>query len=229
MAGIVVVEDNEQIREAVSSYLRLDGHDVREFGRVAGVLEAVKMKNPDLLILDVMLPDGDGFRLAKRIRERSAVPILFLTARASESDRITGFEIGGDDYVVKPFSPKELALRVRSILRRTGREQPPGGARTTWKRGETVLVMDDLAHRATVDGREIALTAAEWKILSYLGANPGLVVSRERILGECLDYAAEGSERTVDTHIKNIRIKFGAPDFVETVRGFGYRFTGEKR
>jgi len=125
MAEIIIVEDNDAIREAVGSYLRLDGHGVREFGRVQGVLEAVKMKNPDLLILDVMLPDGDGFQLAKRIRERSQVPMLFLTARTSESDRITGFEVGGDDYVVKPFSPKELALRVRSILRRTERGKPP--------------------------------------------------------------------------------------------------------
>jgi DNA-binding response OmpR family regulator len=228
MAEIIIVEDNDAIREAVSSYLKLDGHGVREFGRVQGVLEAVKMRSPDLLILDVMLPDGDGFQLAKRIRERSQVPMLFLTARASESDRITGFEVGGDDYVVKPFSPKELALRVLSILRRTEKREPAEYVRMIWKRGKDRLVMDSLSHRATINGREIALTAAEWKILAYLGSSPGMVVSRDRILGECLDYMAEGSERTVDTHIKNVRIKLGTPDFIETVRGFGYRFTGEK-
>jgi DNA-binding response OmpR family regulator len=229
MAEIIIVEDNESIREAVSSYLRLDGHEVREFGLVQGVLEAVKMRSPDLLILDVMLPDGDGFQLAKRIRERFQVPMLFLTARTSESDRITGFEVGGDDYVVKPFSPKELALRVQSIIRRTKKKDPDENARAVWKRGEDLLVMDHLSHRVSVNGREIALTAAEWKILSYLGSNHGIVVSRDRILGQCLDYMAEGSERTVDTHIKNVRIKLGTPDFIETVRGFGYRFTGEKR
>jgi two-component system phosphate regulon response regulator PhoB len=229
MAEIIIVEDNEAIREAVCSYLRLDGQVVREFGRVQGVLEAVKIRNPDLVILDVMLPDGDGFQLAKRIRGRSRVPILFLTARTSESDRITGFEVGGDDYVVKPFSPKELALRVQSILRRTKEKEPAETALTVWKRGEDLLVMDSLSHRVSINGKEIALTAAEWKILAYLGANPGIVVSRERILGECLDYMAEGSERTVDTHIKNIRIKLGTPELIETVRGFGYRFTGEKR
>jgi DNA-binding response OmpR family regulator len=229
MAEIIIVEDNESIREAVSSYLRLDGHEVREFGLVQGVLEAVKMRSPDLLILDVMLPDGDGFQLAKRIRERFQVPMLFLTARTSESDRITGFEVGGDDYVVKPFSPKELALRVQSIIRRTKKKDPDENARAVWKRGEDLLVMDHLSHRVSVNGREIALTAAEWKILAYLGSNHGIVVSRDRILGQCLDYMAEGSERTVDTHIKNVRIKLGTPDFIETVRGFGYRFTGEKR
>jgi DNA-binding response OmpR family regulator len=228
MAEIIIVEDNESIREAVSSYLRLDGHGVREFGRLQGVLEAVRMRSPDLLILDVMLPDGDGFQLAKRIRDRSQVPILFLTARTSESDRITGFEIGGDDYVVKPFSPKELALRVQSILRRARVNAPAEDASAAWTLGKELLAMDSLSHRVSVNGKEITLTAAEWKILAYLGANPGIVVSRERILGECLDYMAEGSERTVDTHVKNIRIKLDNPDFIETVRGFGYRFTGRK-
>jgi len=226
MAGIFIVEDNEGIREAVASYLRLDGHEVMEFGRVNGVLEALKVRDPDLIVLDVMLPDGDGFRLAKRIREKSEVPILFLTAKTSESDRITGFEIGADDYVVKPFSPKELALRVASILKRARRETPKAGRATAWKLDGALLEIDEPAHKVMVDGREIPLTAAEWKILSYLAANPGIVIPRERILGQCLDYMAEGSERTVDTHIKNIRVKLGDSGFIETVRGFGYRFRG---
>ena len=120
MARIFVVEDNESLREAVCSYLRLNDHEVVEFPRIGGVLEAIDTKPPDLIVLDVMLPDGDGFLLARKIRKDHVVPIIFLTAKATESDRITGFELGADDYVVKPFSPKELSLRVEAVLRRSG-------------------------------------------------------------------------------------------------------------
>ena len=229
MEKIIVIEDNETIREAVASYLRLDNYEVYEFGRLKGVLEAVKMKNPDLIILDVMLPDGNGFQLAKRIRSISDVPIVFLTAKTSESDRITGFEIGGDDYVVKPFSPKELTLRVKSILKRSSKKEREKKHTGIWKLGNDVLSMDDLTHRTLVNEREIALTAAEWKILYTLAGSPGIVFSRDRLLGECLDYMAEGSERTIDTHIKNIRIKLGTAVWIETVRGWGYRFSGKSQ
>jgi DNA-binding response OmpR family regulator len=229
MEKIIVIEDNESIREAVASYLRLDNYEVYEFGRLQGVLEAVKMKNPDLIILDVMLPDGNGFQLAKRIRSISDVPIVFLTAKTSESDRITGFEIGGDDYVVKPFSPKELTLRVKSILKRSSKKERGKEHTGIWKIGNDVLSMDDLTHRTLVNEREIALTAAEWKILYTLAGSPGIVFSRDRLLGECLDYMAEGSERTIDTHIKNIRIKLGTAVWIETVRGWGYRFSGKSQ
>ncbi len=226
MGTILVVEDNERIREAVSSYLRLEDHEVIEFGRLRGVDEAVRMKNPDLLILDVMLPDGDGFQFARRLRAGRNVPILFLTARGSESDRITGFEVGGDDYVVKPFSPREVALRVRSILRRSG-DAKTAQSTGTWHLGGHTLAMDEAGHRVTIDGAEVSLTAAEWEILRLLTRNPGTVFSRERILGSSLDYVAEGSGRTVDTHVKNIRGKLGTPDWIETVRGYGYRFPGK--
>ncbi len=229
MEKIIVIEDNESIREAVASYLRLDNYEIYEFGRLAGVLEAVKMKNPDLIILDVMLPDGNGFQLAKKIRSISDVPIIFLTAKTSESDRITGFEIGGDDYVVKPFSPKELALRVKSILKRSAKKEREIEHTGIWRLGDDVLSMDDLAHRALVNDREITLTTAEWKILWSLTRSPGIVFSRDRLLGECLDYMAEGSERTIDTHIKNIRIKLGNAEWIETVRGWGYRFSGKSQ
>jgi DNA-binding response OmpR family regulator len=228
MAVIFVVEDNESLREAVVAYLELDDHKVVQFDRVKGVIEALKARSADLIVLDVMLPDGDGFLLARRIRAAgNRAPILFLTARSSESDRITGFEVGGDDYVVKPFSPKELVLRVKAILKRSGAaEAQETEDRPAWKLGLRSLEIDTAAHRVIVDSGDATLTAAEWKILSYLTDNAGIVVDRLRLLGECLDSIAEGSERTIDTHVKNLRGKIG-DDWIETVRGFGYRFAGK--
>jgi len=227
MAKIIVVEDNEAIRESVSSYLRLENMEVMEFERLHGVLQAVAMKEPDLIILDVMLPDGNGFEFAKKLKARLHIPILFLTAKTSESDRITGFEIGADDYLVKPFSPRELTLRVKAILRRTAKPSSSGEETSMWTLDGATLRIEPETHRILLDGREIHLTAAEWKILHFLASQEGMVFSRSRLLGACLDYLAEGSERTVDTHVKNIRAKLGEPGWIETVRGFGYRFTGK--
>lgn len=234
MARIFIVEDNENLAEAISSYLALEEHETVVFHRLAGVREALRMNPPGLIILDVMLPDGDGFHFARqlradRARSESNIPIVFLTARATESDRIIGFEIGADDYVVKPFSTRELVLRVRAVLRRSGgRGAPSGGARrwTLDAPGNPELILDGGAHRAWHAGEEVVLTGAEWKILEYLAGHEGMVVARERLLGACLDYIAEGSERTIDTHVKNIRAKLGRAGWIETVRGFGYRFAG---
>ncbi len=228
MARIFVVEDNDGLRETIASYLELDDHTVSCFAKLSGVDEAVRLQHPDLIILDVMLPDGDGFLFARRLRSRERTPIVFLTARTSESDRITGFEVGGDDYVVKPFSNKELMLRVRALLRRVQDEAPRRTA--LWTAGESggrhELELDDEGHLCRHDGKDVTLTPAEWKILRYLAERPRMVVSRERLLGECLDYLAEGSERTIDTHIKNIRLKLEKAPWIDTVRGFGYRFIG---
>ncbi|MBA7649836.1 Transcriptional regulatory protein SrrA [subsurface metagenome] len=229
MARIFLIEDNESIREAVTSYLKLENHEVIEFDRIQGVIDAISFKKPDLLILDVMLPDGNGFQLAKQIREdkgKEHIPILFLTARTTESDRITGFEVGGDDYVIKPFSPRELSLRVKAILRRNQRSAAVID-KSEWASGSHRLSMDGAAHKVTADDEEITLTTAEWNILDYLSSHAGMVINRERLLGECLEYTVEGSERTIDTHIKNLRAKLKSADWIETVRGFGYRFSGE--
>lgn len=230
MAKIFVVEDNTALSEAIVSYLEVDGHTVTLFERISGVLEAVRLGAPDLIILDVMLPDGDGFRLGRQIKKESDTPILFLTARSSESDRITGFELGAEDYVVKPFSMRELVLRVRSIIKRTASIETHRAAR--WqlvdKNGNAhELLLDNESHTCTEDGREIHLTATEWKILSFLAEWEGKVVSQRQVLGMCLDYLTEGSERTVVTHMKNIRAKLACGDWIETVRSFGYRFNGK--
>jgi len=224
MAKILIVEDNDNLREAVTGYLKIDGHEVLEFARIRGLYEAVEKESPDLIILDVMLPDGDGFLTAKKLREKSDTPIIFMTAKSEESDRITGFEVGADDYIVKPFSPKELTLRVKAILRRLGGEETEN--HESWSHENHELHVSIDTHQVLHDGRDIQLTAAEWKILLYLVERPGAVVGRSRILSESLDYIAEGSERTIDTHVKNIRAKLGHAGWFETIRGFGYRFTG---
>lgn len=226
---IYVIEDNPQIREVIVEYLKLQEHQILEFSGVKGVLEAITHRPPDLCILDVLLPDGNGFALAKKIREQMPeVPFIFLTAKDSESDRIFGLELGAEDYIVKPFSPRELVLRVEAVLRRTGKRAKQKGGEGVWEWEGSILKIDEQSHCVTVEDKEVKLTGAEWKILAYLASQPGTVINRERILGDCLEYIYSGSERTIDTHIKNIRNKLGKEGWIETVRGFGYRFMGKR-
>lgn len=233
MACIILVEDNNLIREAVSGYLKLEGHSVVEFSGISGVMESVRRNIASLIVLDVMLPDGSGFALAKAIRAESSIPLVFLTAKDSESDRILGFELGADDYICKPFSAKELVLRIQALLRRSGAggrqgSADPSGLWQLKEGGSGVLRtarIDTLKHELTVNGAPVVLTSAEWKILTFLAANCDQVVSREQILSECFNYFFEGSERTVDTHIANVRAKLGS-GWIATVRGYGYRFNG---
>ena len=229
---IYVVEDNDAIRETICSYLKLADFEVEEFSRVASVVDSLEFKKARLCILDVMLPDGNGFELAKRIREAdSEVAFLFLTAKEAESDRILGLELGAEDYIVKPFSPRELVLRVQAILRRLDLSQTKVGTGKdsvkTWKVGKQTLMVNRITHQVLVNAEEIPLTKVEWKILDFLSSYPGQLISRERILGECLDYLHDGSGRTVNTHLKNLRSKLGSGEWVETVRGFGYKWVGE--
>ena len=226
MARIYIVEDNEAISEAVKGYLELNEHETMIFDKIDGVTGAINLKKPDLAIIDVMLPDGNGFNLARQIRKKHDIPFIFLTARDQESDRITGFEIGADDYVIKPFSPRELVLRVEAVLKRTLAAEKSGQAEKKWELEGSVLEIDETGHTIRENGKTIDLTAAEWKIIDYLARNSGILLSREKILGECLDYFYEGSERTIDTHIKNIRSKMENQEWIKTVRGFGYRFEG---
>lgn len=235
MAKIFVVEDNAGLSDAIVSYLAIEGHEAVLFDRLQGFVESARMAMPALVILDVMLPDGNGFAAARQLKSKADIPILFLTARSSESDRITGFELGADDYVVKPFSMRELMLRVRSILARTSTvsdEGAGGSLAFTLQDSDGIthtLEFDEQVHSLTHDATVVRLTAAEWKILHHLATHHGVLITREQILGQCLDYLVEGSERSVNTHMKNIRAKLDKVNWVETVRGFGYRFIGDVR
>jgi len=232
MAKIFVVEDNQGLSEAITSYLSIEGHNVILFEKISGVVDAALMAVPDLIILDVMLPDGNGFTVARDIKKKLDIPIMFLTARSSELDRITGFEIGADDYVVKPFSMRELVLRVRSLLLRThstatDSEQTIRKYTLIDEEGIThYLILDETSHICIQDNEEKKLTATEWKILDYLSSHHHELISREQILGQCLDYLADGSQRSINTHIKNMRAKLDQHNWIETIRGFGYRFIG---
>ena len=229
MALVLVVEDNALIRDAVSECFTVSGYEVAAVGDVAGATKAVETRRPDAIILDIRLPDGNGYQLAQDIRKTSDVPIIFLTAKESESERVMGFEVGADDYVVKPFSAKELVLRTGAILRRYS----TGGGHLenegVWVQGGHELVLDEGSRRVSLDGRPVRMTESEWRILFELARLQGRAVTRDHILSECLDRPYDGSERTVDTHVANIRSLLGAAEWIETVRGYGYRFAGQPR
>lgn len=227
MIRVYIVEDNDHIREAVKEYFTVNDIDVMDFPGAQGVIEAMRHKPPEVVILDIMLPDGNGFILAKEIRSFSPVPIIFLTAKDEESERIMGFEIGCDDYVTKPFSTKELLLRIYAVLKRCRTEQSGETPSGTWKLQDQKLEIDASGRKAWINGHQLTFTNAEWNILCYLTANDARALSRQQILGECLGYLHEGSERTVDTHIANIRSRLGGKEWIETLYGYGYRFLGE--
>ena len=227
MKLIYIVEDHQIIREGVRRYLELAGFKALGFENLASVREAFKITKADLLIQDVMLPDGDGFSFVEELRQTCDMPVMFRTARVAEEDRIHGFELGADDYITKPFSPKELVLRVQAILRRTeAQEGPQNKHKLYFKASDGLMCYDDFEHRITIDGQDIALTAAEWRILSLLLENTTRILSRAEILKKCFDYSSESYERIADTHIKNLRSKLGSYPWIETVRGYGYRFIG---
>lgn len=227
MKLIYIVEDHQVIREGVRRYLEFAGYKALGFGNLASVREAFKITKADLLIQDVMLPDGDGFEFVKELRKTIDVPVIFMTARIAEEDRIHGFELGADDYITKPFSAKELVLRVQAIFRRIdGGQEIDRAHKHTYKAEGGILCYDEIKHQVTVDGKAVALTAAEWRILGLLIENSSRILPRAEILKKCFDYTSESYERIADTHIKNLRAKLGPYPWIETVRGYGYRFIG---
>ena len=220
---IVVVEDDPNIADLIDMYLRRDGHRVISVDRGEAGLEAVEREKPRLVILDVGLPGAvDGFEVCRRIRATSSVPVLMLTARDEEIDRVLGFELGADDYVTKPFSPRELAARVKAIIRRADGPPPASGATVITLAGVEV----DLGRREArlVDGPTVVpLATREFDLLAYLARNRGLALSRQQLLDGVWGPGWYGDERTVDVHVGQLRKKFGPALDLRTVWGVGYR------
>jgi len=222
-ATVLVVEDERKLRELVRSYLERAGFTVLSTGSGAEAISLAAAASPDLVVLDLGLPDVPGEAVARELRAAAATPIVMLTAKSGEADRIRGLELGADDYVTKPFSPRELVLRVQAILRRGG----PAAARGVTSYGGGVLVIDEPRRVVMVRGREVGLTPTEWGILAALATVPGRVYSRFELINRVRGYEFEGYERTVDSHVKNLRRKVGDdsadPVIVQTVLGGGYR------
>ncbi len=220
---VLIVDDEPDLLELVRVNLAQAGYEVEMCASGQEGLDRVRQAPPDLLVLDLMLPDLPGTEVCRRIRseERFAeLPILMLTAKSEEVDRVVGFELGADDYVSKPFSPRELTLRVGAILRRARNAPEP---KTTL--GHGALALDTDRHRCAVDGSPVDLTAKEFKLLATLMRRPGRVRSRQSLLDEVWGSDITVTERTIDTHLKRLREKLGAAgDLIETVRGVGYRF-----
>jgi len=221
-ANILLVEDEDNVAYVASAALRLADYTVIEASNGRDGLAMATERPVDLAILDVMLPDLDGFAICQQLRSAGHdFPIVFLTARDATEDRVRGLTIGGDDYLTKPFSVEELVARVNAILRRAGKN-PPG---KTYRCGP--LSVDDTAHLATRGGQQIDLSPTEYKLLRYLLRNTGLVLSRDQILDHVWDYDFVGETNVVDTYISTLRKKVdsGQPRLIQTVRGVGYRMT----
>lgn len=221
---ILVADDEAKIVDLVSNYLRNEGFSVISAFNGREALAAIKANKPDCALLDINMPELDGLSVAKEVRKTSDVPIVFLTARTDEIDRIVGFEIGADDYVQKPFSPRELVARVKAILRRRGGKTETAGEKVSF--GD--ISVDPEKRVCTVAGKPIDLTTAQLDILVFMMRSPGRVWNRLELLQASSGSAFEGYERTIDAHIKNIRKALDDdsdhPRFIETVRGVGYRF-----
>ena len=230
MKKILVVDDEEKLVQVIKSFLEHSGFAVYEAYNGIQALEVFNKVSPSLIILDLMLPDISGEEICKRLREKSNVPIIMLTAKVEEKDILQGLEIGADDYVTKPFSPKQLVARVVALLRRANDDLPPVNNEISYNDGE--LVIDDLKHEVTKNGSIINITPNEYKILLTLIKNPNKTFTREELIIIALGEDFLGYDRTIDSHIKNLRQKIEldpkAPRYIVTVHGIGYRFSGVK-
>ena len=226
---ILIVDDEKKMVKLVRAYLEKDGYDTVEAYDGETALELWLKEAPDLVVLDIMMPRMDGLEFCREVRRKADTPIIMLSARSEETDKLVGLELGADDYMTKPFSPRELVARIRAVLRRhnlaSGEEEAPIA--------EGPLVINRGRHTVEVDGKEVSLTATEFGMLVALASSPGRVFSRGQLIQSVQGDFFEGYERTVDTHIKNMRKKVGlhAADwsFIETVYGVGYKFQAKKQ
>jgi len=224
MATLLIVDDESRIRSLIAKYAAFEGYDTEEAENGMQAVEMCREKHYDLIIMDVMMPELDGFSAVREIRKTDNVPVIMLSARGEEYDRIHGFELGIDDYVVKPFSPKELMMRVAAVLKRGGAAEPR--AEDTVTLGD--LTVDFAARRVLVEGRELDLSPKEYDLLFYMVRNRGIALTRERLISEVWGYDFFGDDRTLDTHIKLLRKELGpCADKITTLRGVGYRFEKE--
>ena len=219
---ILVVDDEMRIRKLVRDFLIKQNYDVLEAGDGEEALDIFyREKSIDLVILDVMMPKMNGYQVCREIREKSSVPVIILTAKSEEHDELNGFECGADEYISKPFSPKILVARVEAILRRTS----PAG-----KKGNMIemggIYIDKDAHKVSVDGVSVELSYKEFELLVYFMENPGIALSREKILNGVWNYDYFGDARTIDTHVKKLRAKLGEKGtlYIQTIWGLGYKF-----
>jgi two-component system, OmpR family, response regulator RegX3 len=221
-----MVEDEQSITAPLAEALTREGFDTEVAGTAAAALELAERIDPDLVLLDVMLPDGSGYDVCRDLRASSRVPIIMLTARGEETDRVVGLELGADDYVVKPFSAREVIARIRAVLRRSDDRQAP--PRDPIEVGP--LRLGPGRRSVTLDGSELDLTRREFELLQLLMSEAGSVVTRERLIDEVWDVNWFGSTKTLDVHVSGLRRKLGdnssSPRFIHTVRGVGFRFAG---
>ena len=223
MARILVIDDEPSITNLVTAYLKPEGYEVFTASDGPGGLKAARAFKPDIIILDVMLPGMDGLELLAHLRRESSVYVILLTARTEETDKIVGLSVGADDYVTKPFSPRELTARVKAAMRRIHAGPQAAAAVLAFRH----VRMDADARRVTVDDRPVELTAIEFDLLKALAESHGRVVSREQLLERVWGGSYFGEMRVVDVHLGHVRQKLGHDDLIATVRGVGYRFEDE--
>jgi len=215
---VLVVDDERAIRRLLRLYLTDAGFTVAEARDGEGALEQVRRGGIDLVLLDLMLPEMDGFTVCKRLRETTQIPVIMLTARSDETNRVTGLELGADDYVVKPFSPAEVVARVRAVMRRFA---TPADPHQTLRAGPAQL--EPASRRVTIDGRDVELTRLEFDLLAELAAHPRVVYTRDRLLEKVWGYQSAVGGKTVDVHVANLRRKLGDGIGIVAVRGVGYK------
>lgn len=222
MYKLLIVDDEERIRALIKKYALLEGHSVYEAQNGLEAVELCKKESFDIIIMDIMMPELDGFSAVKALREFSQAPVIMLSARGEEYDKLHGFELGVDDYVVKPFSPRELMMRIDAIMKRAGKKE--NEHKIYQKDG---LKIDFTARKVYVDDKEVNLTPKEYDLLFYMAENRNIALSRERLISAVWGYDYFGDDRTLDTHIKMLRKSLGgASGVIVTLRGVGYRFEG---